>query len=92
VYAEQWNIEGLSEKAKDTIAMEILFADWAAEEGIANEEIASCLSGPSILGQAVRSCTYLRLVSECGEAILNHDRKVPGQYRSKNAPLSDLLT
>jgi len=38
-YAEQWNIEGLSEKAKETLAMEIPFADWAQEEGIADEEM-----------------------------------------------------
>jgi preprotein translocase subunit SecA len=38
-YAEQWNIEGLTEKAKETLAMEIPFADWAKEEGIADEEM-----------------------------------------------------
>ena len=38
-YAEQWDIEGLSESAKETLAMEIPFADWAAEEGIADEEM-----------------------------------------------------
>ncbi len=38
-YAEQWDIEGLTEKAKETLAMEIPFADWAKEEGIADEEM-----------------------------------------------------
>jgi len=38
-YAEQWNIEDLTEKAKETLAMEIPFADWAKEEGIADEEM-----------------------------------------------------
>lgn len=38
-YAEQWNIEGLTEKAKETLAMEIPFTDWAKEEGIADEEM-----------------------------------------------------
>jgi len=38
-YAEQWNIAGLTEKAKETLAMEIPFADWAKEEGIADEEM-----------------------------------------------------
>jgi len=38
-YAEQWDIDGLAEKAKETLAMEIPFADWAAEEGIADEEM-----------------------------------------------------
>ena len=38
-YAEQWDIDGLTEKAKETLAMEIPFADWAKEEGIADEEM-----------------------------------------------------
>jgi len=38
-YAEQWNIEGLTDSAKETLAMEIPFADWAKEEGIADEEM-----------------------------------------------------
>ncbi len=38
-YAEQWDIEGLSNSAKETLAMEIPFADWAKEEGIADEEM-----------------------------------------------------
>jgi len=42
-YAEQWNIEGLTEKAKETLAMEIPFSDWAKEEGIADEEMSERL-------------------------------------------------
>ena len=42
-YAEQWNIDGLTEKAKETLAMEIPFADWAKEEGIADEEMSERL-------------------------------------------------
>lgn len=42
-YAEQWDIEGLTEKAKETLNMEMPFADWAAEEGIADEEMLSRL-------------------------------------------------
>ena len=38
-YAEQWDIDGLSNSAKETLAMEIPFADWAKEEGIADEEM-----------------------------------------------------
>ena len=38
-YAEQWDIEGLTNSAKETLAMEIPFADWAKEEGIADEEM-----------------------------------------------------
>ena len=42
-YAEQWDIEGLTEKAKETLAMEIPFAEWAKEEGIADEEMSERL-------------------------------------------------
>ena len=42
-YAEQWDIEGLTERAKETLAMEIPFAEWAAEEGIADEEMLTRL-------------------------------------------------
>jgi len=38
-YAEQWNIEDLTQEAKDVLAMEIPFAEWAKEEGIADEEM-----------------------------------------------------
>ena len=38
-YAEQWDIDGLSNSAKETLAMEIPFTDWAKEEGIADEEM-----------------------------------------------------
>ena len=38
-YAEQWDIEGLTESAKDSLAMDIPFKDWAEEEGIADEEM-----------------------------------------------------
>ena len=38
-YAEQWDIEGLSQAAKDNLAMDIPFSEWAEEEGIADEEM-----------------------------------------------------
>ena len=38
-YAEQWDIEGLTQAAKDNLAMEIPFGEWAQEEGIADEEM-----------------------------------------------------
>ena len=38
-YAEQWDIDGLTEKTKEVLAMELPFSDWAAEEGIADEEM-----------------------------------------------------
>ena len=38
-YAEQWDITGLQEAIKNIYALDLPIADWAAEEGIADEEI-----------------------------------------------------
>jgi len=38
-YAEQWDVEGLTERVKDTLGLDLPIAEWAAEEGIANEEV-----------------------------------------------------
>ncbi|MEM7728608.1 MAG: SEC-C metal-binding domain-containing protein, partial [Pseudomonadota bacterium] len=38
-YAEQWDIEGLTEAAKEAMNIAFPFAEWAAEEGIADEEM-----------------------------------------------------
>jgi preprotein translocase subunit SecA len=38
-YADQWDTEGLAEEAKRLFGVEIPAKAWAAEEGIANEEI-----------------------------------------------------
>jgi preprotein translocase subunit SecA len=37
-YAEQWDIAGLDERVKSLLGLELPLSDWAAEEGIANEE------------------------------------------------------
>ncbi|PZO03793.1 MAG: preprotein translocase subunit SecA [Alphaproteobacteria bacterium] len=38
-YAEQWDIDGLDEKVKSTLGLELPLHDWAAEEGVSNEEV-----------------------------------------------------
>jgi preprotein translocase subunit SecA len=38
-YPEQWDIQGLTEEAAEIFGLEIPFAGWAAEEGIAQDEI-----------------------------------------------------
>jgi preprotein translocase subunit SecA len=38
-YAEQWDIEGLDEKARTLLGLELPLKAWAAEEGVAHEEI-----------------------------------------------------
>lgn len=40
-YAEQWDIDGLTAAAREAMNIEFPFADWAAEEGIADEEMLS---------------------------------------------------
>jgi preprotein translocase subunit SecA len=38
-YAEQWDVEGLSERVKDTLGLDLPIAAWAAEEGVTPEDI-----------------------------------------------------
>ncbi|MCC0050090.1 MAG: preprotein translocase subunit SecA [Rhodobiaceae bacterium] len=39
-YAEQWDVEGLKKRAQEVLALDLPVEKWAAEEGIAQEEIA----------------------------------------------------
>jgi preprotein translocase subunit SecA len=43
-YAENWDIEGLDERVRHILGLELPLADWAAEEGIANEEMEQRLN------------------------------------------------
>jgi preprotein translocase subunit SecA len=43
-YADQWDIAGLDEKVRENLGLELPLADWAAEEGIADEEIRGRIS------------------------------------------------
>jgi preprotein translocase subunit SecA len=38
-YAEQWDIEGLDQQVREHLGLELPVREWAAEDGIANEEI-----------------------------------------------------
>jgi preprotein translocase subunit SecA len=38
-YAEQWDIDDLEERVRSTLGLELPLREWAAEDGIANEEI-----------------------------------------------------
>ena len=38
-YAEQWDLDDLDERVRTTLGLELPLREWAAEEGIANEEI-----------------------------------------------------
>ena len=39
-YAEQWDIEGLAEECREVLNVDLPIAEWAAEEGIAEDDIA----------------------------------------------------
>ncbi|MFN3352314.1 MAG: preprotein translocase subunit SecA [Brevundimonas sp.] len=43
-YAEQWDIDGLKEKVQSTLGLDLPLHDWAAEEGVSNEEIEERLN------------------------------------------------
>ena len=43
-YAEQWDIEGLDQHVRGYLGLELPLKDWAAEDGIANEEIEERIS------------------------------------------------
>jgi preprotein translocase subunit SecA len=38
-YAEQWDVEGLTAHVQETLGLDLPIREWAAEDGIANEEI-----------------------------------------------------
>src|SRR5690606_2953597 len=38
-YAEQWDIDGLEEDVRKLLGLDVPVRDWAAEEGVSNEEI-----------------------------------------------------
>ena len=38
-YAEQWDVEGLDEQVRKVLGLDVPIRDWAAEEGVSNEEI-----------------------------------------------------
>ena len=46
-YAEQWDVEGLAEQTRSILGLDVPVAQWAAEEGIANEEIEERLLAAS---------------------------------------------
>ena len=54
-YAEQWDMDGLDAAVKDVFALDLPVRDWAAEEGIADEEIAERLYDASDRFMAARA-------------------------------------
>ncbi len=42
-YADRWDVDGLDEQVRELLGLELPIKDWAAEEGIADEEMAQRL-------------------------------------------------
>ncbi|MFN4023260.1 MAG: preprotein translocase subunit SecA [Hyphomonas sp.] len=67
-YAEQWDIDGLAESLLTDLALELPVKDWAAEEGVANEEIAGRIR------DAVEK-HYANLTAQIGDAQMRRIEK-----------------
>jgi preprotein translocase subunit SecA len=67
-YAEQWDIEGLDERVRSLLGLELPLAEWAAEEGIANEEFVQRITEASDAFAAKRveeiGADYMRQVEK----------------------------
>ncbi len=93
-YAEQWDMDGLDAAVKDVFALDLPVHDWAAEEGIADEEIAERLYdasdrfmaaravdlGPDIIRQVEKSILLQTLDQHWREHLLTleHLRQIVG--------------
>jgi len=67
-YAEQWDVEGLGEAVKRIFGLDLPVADWAAEEGIAEEEIRDRLIAEADSAAA-------RKAAEVGPDMMRHIEK-----------------
>ena len=57
-YVEQWDIEGLHEEVLRITSLNLPIADWAAEEGIADEEIRQRLTSAADRKMAEKAANY----------------------------------
>src|SRR5690606_8644181 len=53
-YAEQWDVEGLEERTRELLGLDLPIKEWAAEDGIANEEIQQRLEAAAAEAAAQR--------------------------------------
>jgi len=53
-YADQWDVDGLDEHLRDLLGLELPVREWAAEEGIANEEIQARINAAADVKAAER--------------------------------------
>jgi len=57
-YAEQWDTEALHEEALRLLGLDLPIAEWAGEEGIADEEITDRLKKQSASKMAAKTANY----------------------------------
>ncbi len=57
-YAEQWDVHALHEECLRILAVDLPIADWAKEEGIADEEIESRITEASDRKMAEKAANY----------------------------------
>ena len=62
-YAEQWDIEGLKAQVTEIFALDLPIDEWAAEEGIADEEIRERIG-------AAATTAFDEKIEEVGQATL----------------------
>ncbi|MGI9521345.1 MAG: preprotein translocase subunit SecA [Hyphomicrobiaceae bacterium] len=86
-YAEQWNVDGLNKALLGIFGLDLPVADWAAEEGIADEEIRE--RAIAAVDEKAESKT-----SEIGDAMLRgySGAKELLQFVAGNERLSKLAT
>ena len=53
-YAEQWDVDGLAERVKDVLGLELPFRAWADEDGIANDEVSERINAAADARSAER--------------------------------------
>ncbi len=56
-YADQWDVEGLTNEVKDQLGLDLPIADWAKEEGIADEEILERITSAADRAFAEKAAT-----------------------------------
>ena len=57
-YAEEWDTEGLTEDCQQLLALDLPIAEWAEEEGIADEEIIERITEASDRNAAAKVANY----------------------------------
>ncbi|MFP5447294.1 MAG: preprotein translocase subunit SecA [Alphaproteobacteria bacterium] len=57
-YAEQWDVDGLDERVREILGLELPIREWAAEDGIANEEIHQRITEAAEARAAEREVTF----------------------------------